>query len=185
MPVAAMASISPSLEQVADSDLSAGAVSIWRTGFSSGSTLGLPCEPAWFKRALHPVDLREIDAVFVLQHAADEDRGGLGVERHADALALEILGRLDAGFLVDRDVAVAEDARGEDRDRDERAVALGVALKRLGARHLRRVEFLAAAHAVENLARAVDGDEIEVDALRPAPRRCRAAPCGHRGRRRR
>src|SRR6185437_1750044 len=39
-------------------------------------------------RALDPVDLRKIDAVFMLQHAADPDRGGLDIERHADAPAL-------------------------------------------------------------------------------------------------
>ena len=42
-------------------------------------------------RALHPVNFLEIDAVFVLQQPADEDRRRHGVERHADALALQIL----------------------------------------------------------------------------------------------
>ena len=31
------------------------------------------------ERALHPMDLRQVDAMVVLQHAADEDRGGLGI----------------------------------------------------------------------------------------------------------
>src|SRR5262249_52914603 len=41
--------------------------------------------------ALHPVHAGEIDAVFVLQHAADENCRRLGGERRADALALEVL----------------------------------------------------------------------------------------------
>ena len=43
-------------------------------------------------RALDPFDLVEIDTEVVLHQAADEDGGGLGVERHADALAGEVLG---------------------------------------------------------------------------------------------
>ena len=56
----------------------------------------------------------EIDIIFILQQAADEQRRRLGVERDADALALELLRRPDR-LAVDRDEAVTEDARGKDR----------------------------------------------------------------------
>ena len=58
--------------------------------------------------ALHPMHARQIDAILVLQQAADENRGGLGVERNADALALQVLRRLDR-FAVDGDETMAED----------------------------------------------------------------------------
>src|SRR6266702_2453468 len=78
--------------------------------------------------ALHPGDVREIDAVFVLQQPADEDRRCHRVERDPDAFSFEVLWLLDAGFLVDGDEAVAKAARGKDRDGDEGAVFVGVAL---------------------------------------------------------
>ena len=117
-------------------------------------------------RALHPGDLREIDAVIVLQDAADEDRGGHGVERDADALAFEVLRLGDADLLVDADEGVPEAARGEHRDGDEIALLVGVALDVFGARILRDVELLAARHAVEDRARLLDADEVEIDAVR-------------------
>jgi hypothetical protein len=110
------------------------------------------------------VDLLEIDAEFMLEQAADEDRGRHGVERHADALAFEVLGLGDARFLVDGDETVAERARGEDRDRDERALLVGEALDELGAGVFGDVEFEAARHAVEDRPRLLDRDEIELDA---------------------
>src|SRR5262245_21746201 len=42
-------------------------------------------------RPFHPLDVREVDAVIMLQQAADPDSGGHGVELDADALALEVL----------------------------------------------------------------------------------------------
>src|ERR1700730_18239868 len=52
---------------------------------------GIAVEAGLVDGALDPFDLIEIDAEVVLHQAADEDRGGLSVERHADALAGEIL----------------------------------------------------------------------------------------------
>ena len=71
--------------------------------------------------ALDPFVLGEIDAVLVAQQPADEDRRGHGVDRHADALAFEVLRRLDV-LLVDEDEAVPEHARGEHRNGDERTL---------------------------------------------------------------
>ena len=116
-------------------------------------------------RALHPMHLAQVDAVFVLQDAVDVDRRRHGEERHADALAFEVLRLGDAGLLVDGDEAVAEGARGKHRDGDERALLVGEALHELGAGIFRDVEFLAGRHAVEDRPRLVDGDEIEVDAV--------------------
>ncbi len=116
-------------------------------------------------RALHPMNLAQVDAVFVLQDAVDVDRRRHGEQRHADALAFEVLGLGDAGLLVDGDEAVAEGARGKHRDGDERALLVGEALHELGAGIFRDVEFLAGRHAVEDRPRLVDGDEIEIDAV--------------------
>ena len=118
-------------------------------------------------RALHPVDFRQIDAEFVLQHAVDEDRRGHRVERHADALAFEVLRALDARLAVDGDEAEAERDRGKHRDGDERALPVGEALGEFRTRIFGDVELLAAGHAVENRARLIDGDEIEIDAVGP------------------
>src|SRR4051812_19938918 len=79
-------------------------------------------------RTLNPMDLLEVHTIFMLEQTADEDRGCHGVKRHADALAFQILGRPDAGFLVDGDEAVAEAARGKHRQRDERTLLVGEAL---------------------------------------------------------
>ena len=86
-------------------------------------------------------------------------------QRHADALALEILRRLDARLAVDGDEAVAKRARGKDRDGDERALLVGEALDEFRARKLGDVELLAARHPVEDRPRLIDGDEIEIDAV--------------------
>ena len=53
------------------------------------------------RRALHPeFHVFRRDAEFMLQHAARPQRRGLLIFRHADALALEIGRRLDAGFAA-------------------------------------------------------------------------------------
>src|SRR5262249_10557198 len=116
-------------------------------------------------RPLNPMDLPEIDAVFVLQQPIDVDGRGHGEQRDAHALALEVLGGLDAGLAVDGNEAVAKRTRGKDRNADERALLAGEALHELRARKLGDVEFLAARHPVEDRSRLIDGDEIEVDAL--------------------
>ena len=114
--------------------------------------------------ALEPSHLRQIDSAIVLQHAANEDRGRHRIKRHPDALAGEIRRRADHP-AIDRDIAVAEHARREHRQRHERAVAGGEAGDVLGARHLRSIELQRARHPIENLARAVDGEEVEIDPL--------------------
>src|SRR6266478_3884551 len=116
-------------------------------------------------RPLNPMDLPEIDAVFVLQQPIDVDGRGHGEQRHAHALALEVLGRLDAGLAVNGDEAVAKRPRRKHRNGDERALLAGKALHEFRARKLGDIEFLAARHPVEDRSRLVDGDEIEVDAF--------------------
>jgi hypothetical protein len=59
----------------------------------------------------------------VLQQAADPDRGAHGVERDADALALEILRRANSRLAIEENEAVPEQAGGEDRDGDEGTMA--------------------------------------------------------------
>ena len=98
------------------------------------------------------------------QQAADPHGGGHGVELDADALAGEVA-RAGDGAVVDGDEAVAEGARGEDGDGDQVARAGGVARRVLGHGHLRGVELAAADHAVEDVARVVDGDEVEGEAF--------------------
>jgi hypothetical protein len=97
------------------------------------------------------------------QVAAHPDGGGLGVERNADALALEVLRRADAATRVDEDVAVAKHARRKHRQRDERAIAAPRQADELGRRELGNVELLPAHHAVENLAARSERDAIELD----------------------
>ena len=111
---------------------------------------------------LHPTDLGEIDAIFMLQQPANEDRGRHRIKRDADALAGEIGRRADR-FGVDRYMAVPEHARGKDRQCHERTVAGGEAGDEFGARHLGRIELQRARHPIENLARTVDCEEVEID----------------------
>src|SRR5205823_14447998 len=67
---------------------------------------------------------------------------------------------------VDRDMAMAEDARDEYGKRYKRAVALKVAADEIGNRHFGGFEFLCAAHAVEDFAWIVDSKKIEIDSVR-------------------
>ena len=57
-------------------------------------------------RPLHPMDRVDVDAELMHEMTANPDRCGLRIERQADAAALEILRRADAGTLVDEDVAM-------------------------------------------------------------------------------
>jgi hypothetical protein len=108
--------------------------------------------------------VERVDAVIVLQQAADPDRRRHGVELDADPLALKILRLLDhAG--IDRDEAVPEHARWEHRQGDERTLAGRVAADVFRRRHLRGVELEPAHHAIEQIARMVDRDEVEVDTV--------------------
>src|SRR5262249_60227895 len=67
-------------------------------------------------RAVHPLDAGKVDTEIVLHQAADKDRRGLGVERHADALAGKVLRHIDEP-AVDYDEAMPKHPRGEDRQR--------------------------------------------------------------------
>jgi hypothetical protein len=75
------------------------------------------------------------------------------------------LGGADAGLAVDIDVAVPEHARGKHRQRHERVVAAREPADVFGAGEFGGIELLLAAHAVEQVARGVDCDEVEVDIL--------------------
>src|SRR5262249_57327476 len=96
--------------------------------------------------------------------AAHEDRCRHGIERHTDALAGEVLGFPDLA-LVDGDIAVPEYARGKHWDRHHRAVGPHCMADEFRARHLAGVELEIGQHPVEDLARMVDGEKIEVDAV--------------------
>ncbi len=111
------------------------------------------------------MDRVDIHAELMHQVAAQPDRSGLRVERQPDTPAFEILRRADAGALVDEDVAVPEDARREHRNGDERAVAAAHQADEFGTGKLRRIELLAAHHAVENLSAGGEHDDIEIDAF--------------------
>ena len=65
-----------------------------------------------------PFDVGGLDAVLVLEEAADEDIGGLLIFGNADGLALEVFWLADAAIGPDIDAAVAEDARGEGGNAD-------------------------------------------------------------------
>ena len=88
-----------------------------------------------------------------------------GEQRHAHPLALEVPGSPNAGLAVDGDEAVAEGARGENRNGDERTLLVGEALHELRAGKFGDIELEPACHAVENRPWLIDGDEIEIDAL--------------------
>jgi hypothetical protein len=54
-----------------------------------------------------------MDAVFLGQHAADPDAGGLLIIRDADLAALERRRRIDAAVVADIDRGMAEGPRDE------------------------------------------------------------------------
>jgi hypothetical protein len=116
------------------------------------------------ERALHPADFRKVDAIFVLQQPTNPDRGAHGVERDADTFALEVFRRPNASLAIEENEAVPEQAGGKDRDGDERVMAGPEPADEFRARHFGRIEFELAAHAVENVAWFVIGQELEIDA---------------------
>src|ERR1700740_2748010 len=95
-------------------------------------------------RALHPMDFGQIDAEFGFENAVDEDRGRHRVERHADALASEVLRALDSRFAINRDEAEPECDRREYRNGHERAFAIGEALNEFGTGIFGDIELLTA-----------------------------------------
>ena len=161
-PLPRMAWISPRCEKVAQGE--AGPVLLDRDRLEQRRRRWIAVRLRAVGGALNPMHSRQVNAVLVRQHAADEHRRGLGVERYADALAFEVLGRPDR-LAVDRDEAVAKDARGKYRQRHQLAAAGGMPADDLGARHLAGVELEILPHAIEDLARTVDGEEVEIDPL--------------------
>src|SRR5262249_31475500 len=119
----------------------------------------LAVPPGGIDGAPAPAHARQIDVVVVREEGPEAERPRPGVERDANALAGDVLGRADAGVAVDVDVAVPEHPRWEHRQRHERTVAADEPADVFGTRELRSVELLLAAHAVEQVARRVDGDE--------------------------
>src|SRR5882672_5977122 len=106
-----------------------------------------------------------LDAEVMLQEPAHEAEAGRAPLRGADAFALEVLRRLDAGAGPNVDAGVAEDFRERDRHRHERAAAACLERRVGGERKLRELELLVVEHALEALARA-EHLNVEIDALR-------------------
>ena len=116
--------------------------------------------------ALEPADGIQIDAVFVLQDTAHPDARGLAVFLHPDPFAFEVSGLPDSGPGVDEDVAVAEHARGKDRDRDERKVAPQTLDDVMREGHFRGIEGPGLDHAGEDFRRGRDRHIAQIHAFR-------------------
>lgn len=97
----------------------------------------------------------------MLQHAADPDSGGHGVQLYANALAIEILGFLDR-IGIDADEAMAKYPRRKHGDGDKRPVPGDVPRDVLQGRRLRGIELAVGHHPVEDVARVLDLDEVDV-----------------------
>src|SRR6516162_909899 len=108
--------------------------------------------------ALHPFDPGQIDAEIVLHQAADEDCGGLGVKRNADALAGQVLGRVHTAAVHD-DKAVTKDPGREYRKCYKGQLLSREAADIFRARHLADIEFQPAGHAIEDLPRIIKDDK--------------------------
>jgi hypothetical protein len=76
----------------------------------------------------------------MLHEAADEDCRGLGIQRHADPFAGQLLRRCDV-FAIDDDETVAKHARSKHWQRHEGKLLGGKTADVLGARHFAGVEF--------------------------------------------
>src|SRR6185503_9336336 len=72
---------------------------------------------------IKPFYRAQVDAVLVLQHAANPHGCCLPISHHADAAATEVLGLLNSRVLIDENKSVAKHLRGKHRDRDKRKVA--------------------------------------------------------------
>jgi hypothetical protein len=102
--------------------------------------------------------------VVVLQKPADPDGRRHRIELHPDPLAREVVRLLDDP-RIHRDEAVPEHARRKDRNRDERALPGHKPRHIFGGRHLGRVEAIARGDPIEQRARIMHRDVVEVDAL--------------------
>src|SRR5262249_4861601 len=114
----------------------------------------------------HPGDLGGIETVLVHEDSARPHPGGDGIGAHADFLALEVVGLLDAGIRTHDEAAVVEAPHQENRQRNERsAERAGDHVGR--GRHLADVEFDIAHHAAEC---ADDGHDLDEVGLQPRNR---------------
>src|SRR5262249_55194224 len=109
-------------------------------------------------------DLGGVQAELVDQHLAGPHAGGHRVGTHADLLALEVLGRVDAGVGAHQQAAVVEAADHEDGQADERGAGraggdVG------GGGDLADVELDVAHHAAERADLRLDGHELRVHAF--------------------
>ena len=72
------------------------------------------------RRPGEPLDVVEIDTVFMLQRAAHPDRRGLLKLRQADSLAHEIFRLANAAFGIDENIRMAKRPRRKNRNRRQR-----------------------------------------------------------------
>src|SRR5262249_6314533 len=121
--------------------------------------------------AIAPMDLCRLDAIFVLHHAAHPDHGRDLIFGHADALAAQILGLLDARVGADVHARMTEDARDERRNGDVGRGAGRYRAQVARERELRDVELVKLEGAVEGLLRVErqvgDGAAVDLDAAIP------------------
>src|SRR5690349_20872541 len=115
-------------------------------------------------RALNPFDAGQFDAEIVLHQAADEDRGGLGVKRNADALAFEFFGGGDAA-AIDNDKAVPKYPRCEYGQRDEWQLLRREPADIFRARHLTDIKLQPVGHTIEDLPWIIENNKIKIDAV--------------------
>ena len=114
----------------------------------------------------HPGDLRQVNAVLVLQHAARPHAGGDGVAAvDADLPAFEMLRFKAAARGVVQHGAMVESAHQEHRQRGD-ALACGARAQIGRYRHFADVKFAAARHAPERLDDRRNFLEVEGEALR-------------------
>src|SRR6185312_6638403 len=122
--------------------------------------------PGPIDSALHPFDGARRHAVFVLEHGAGMDGGGLTVFRNAGPAADEVLRRFNSLAGVDEDIAVTKHPRRKHRDGNELAVIAARRHQIIRHRHFRNVELPVLQHPPEYL-RRLHGQIGKVYAGRP------------------
>ncbi len=116
--------------------------------------------------AFDPTDAVKIDAVLVLENAANPDAGGLPVFLDPHPLAFEIARRGYARILVDEDEAVPKQARRKDRKRDKGKRSARSHDRVMRERHLGDIERLGLDHPREDFRRRLYGEIAKVYSLR-------------------
>jgi hypothetical protein len=112
----------------------------------------------------HPGDLRVVEAIFVDEHLPDPHAGRHRIGAHADALAFQVLGHLDASLGADEHARMMEAPDDEDRQRHERR-AIGAGDDIGGRRQLAHVELDVADHPAERADLRLHRDELGLDAF--------------------